>query len=139
MLHIDGKRCSYSNWWWNSNRGAILTCCAIQELVKDLGYNPYVIKHIPLDCYNNEYKNSISEKFAKKYLRLTDLCHTRAEMRALNDKFETFMVGSDQVWRHCSNKNLKDFYYLNFVNLNKNKISCAASFGIPDFTASIAS
>ena len=122
------------NWWWNSNRGAILTCYAIQELVKDLGYNPYVIKHIPLDCYNNEYKNSISEKFAKKYLRLTDLCHSRAEMRALNDKFETFMVGSDQVWRHCLNKNLKDFYYLNFVNLNKNKISCAASFGIPDFT-----
>ena len=50
------------NWWWNSNRGAILTCYAIYELVKEFGHNPLVIKHIPYDYYNTEYKNSISEK-----------------------------------------------------------------------------
>lgn len=122
------------NWWWNSNRGAILTCWAIQEAVKELGYNPSVIMHIPFDYYNSTYKGSISEKFANKYLNLTEWCHSRIDMRRLNDKFSTFMVGSDQVWNHELNWFLQDFYYLNFVQLNKNKISIAASFGKPVFT-----
>lgn len=122
------------NWWWNSNRGAILTCYAIYELVKEFGHNPLVIKHIPYDYYNTEYLNSISEKFAEKYLKTTKWCHSRIDMRTLNDELDTFMVGSDQVWRHSLNWFLQDFYYLNFVELNKKKISCAASFGIPDFT-----
>ena len=121
------------NWWWNSNRGAILTCYAIYELVKEFGHNPLVIKHIPYDYYNTEYKNSISEKFAEKYLKTTKWCHSRIDMRTLNDELDTFMVGSDQVWRHELNWFLQDFYYLNFVELSKKKISCAASFGVPEF------
>lgn len=122
------------NWWWNSNRGTILTCYAIQEVIKDLGYNPSVIKHIPYQYYTSEYQGGISEKFAKKYLNLTEWSHSRIDMRKLNEKFETFIVGSDQVWNHDLNYFLQDFYYLNFVELNKNKISCAASFGKPNFT-----
>lgn len=122
------------NWWWNSNRGAILTCYAIQEVVKDLGFNPSVIKHIPFNYYHDVYNGSISEKFAEKYLNLTDWCHSRIDMRRLNEKFETFMVGSDQVWRHSLNWFLQDFYYLNFANIKKNLVSCAASFGVPEFS-----
>lgn len=122
------------NWWWNSNRGAILTCYAIQELVKDLGYNPSVIQAIPHFYYNTDYKNSISEDFAKKHLNLTEWCHSRIDMRKLNEKFETFMVGSDQIWNHDLNWFLQDFYYLNFAELNKKKIACAASFGKEIFT-----
>ena len=122
------------NWWWNSNRGAILTCYAIHEVVKDLGFNPTVIKHIPFNYYHDVYKGSISEKFASKYLNLTEWCHSRIDMRRLNDKFGTFMVGSDQVWRHSLNWFLQDFYYLNFANIKKNLVSCAASFGVPEFS-----
>ena len=121
------------NWWWNSNRGAILTCYAIQELVKELGYNPSVIKHIPFDYYNSEYIGSISEKFAQKYLNLTEWCHSRIDMRRLNEHFDTFMVGSDMVWNHKLNWFLQDFYYLNFAEIKKNIISCAASFGLQKF------
>ena len=122
------------NWWWNSNRGAVLTCYAIQEVVKELGYNPSVIKHIPFDYYHNNYPNSISEEFANKYLNLTEWCHSRIDMRRLNEKFDTFMVGSDQVWNHKLNWFLQDFYYLNFAELDKNIVSCAASFGGNKFT-----
>ena len=121
------------NWWWNSNRGAILTCYAIYELVKEFGYNPVVIKHIPYDYYNTEYKNSISEKFAEKYLKTTKWCHSRIDMRTLNDEIDTFMVGSDMVWNYKLNWFLQDFYYLNFAKIEKNLISCAASFGFPNF------
>lgn len=128
------KNVGILNWWWNSNRGAILTCYAIQEVVKELGFNPTVIKHIPFDYYSREYKNSVSEHFAEKYLNLTEWCHSRIDMRKQNDKFETFMVGSDQIWNHDLNYFLQDFYYLNFAQIDKNLISCAASFGKNFFT-----
>jgi len=65
---------------------------------------------------------------------LTEWVHSRIDMRKLNDKFNTFIVGSDQIWNHDLNWFLQDFYYLNFAELDKNKIACAASFGAPDFT-----
>ena len=121
------------NWWWNSNRGAVLTCYALQEIIKKIGYNPFIIKHIPYQYYINTYeKNSPSKEFAEKYLTLTDWVHTKTDMYKLNARFPTFIVGSDQIWCHDLNYFLFDFYYLNFVDIDKKKISYAASFGTPD-------
>jgi len=53
---------------------------------------------------------------------------TRENIAELNNDFETFIVGSDQVWRATS----PDLYafFLDFVNDSHRKISYAASFGI---------
>ncbi len=125
------------NWWWNSNRGAILTCYALQELLKTMGYNPFVIKYIPKDHYWKSYPNNISERFANKYLNLTHWVHTHNEMRKLNSQFSTFIVGSDQVFNPVLNKFMGELCYLNFVDYGKTKISCAASFGIPNFESEL--
>jgi len=53
---------------------------------------------------------------------------TRENIAELNNEFENFIVGSDQVWRATS----PDLYafFLDFVNDSHRKISYAASFGI---------
>lgn len=57
---------------------------------------------------------------------------TRHEMTNLNDEFDAFICGSDQIWSTIE-RNFDGFFYLDFAN--KKKISYAASIGsniIPD-------
>lgn len=53
------------------------------------------------------------------------------EAKILNNEFDKFVVGSDQVWNYNHNGN--DFaYLLDFVEDNDKKISYASSFGLAD-------
>lgn len=121
------------NFWWNSNKGAILTCYALYKLCQSLNLNPKVIKYMPYFYYHKLFNNSDADKFSKKYFNLTNICYNTWDLKHLNNEMDAFFVGSDQVWRHSFNKDFEDIYYLNFVDLDKLKMSIAASFGIPNF------
>ncbi|MCR1959785.1 polysaccharide pyruvyl transferase family protein [Thomasclavelia cocleata] len=69
------------------------------------------------------------EKFKKRNLKI-DFCYSREKMETLNEKFDCFICGSDQVWS-VADINFDGFFFLNFVN--KKKIAYAPSMG----TASI--
>lgn len=73
--------------------------------------------------------------FQKKYLHFNQQEPLLlSEMPEMNKKYDTFIVGSDQVWNFWNEK-VDYTYFLDFVESGKKKISYAASFGqeqVPD-------
>lgn len=136
--YIDDKcDCMILNFWSAVNYGAILTCYGVQCLCEKLGYESKVINLIGNpEGINCKFEESFAYEFAKKYLKLTQRVKTYDDFFKLNEKTNTFVVGSDQVWRrNCIsdliNKDLNwTLFFLDFVRSNKKKISYSASFGI---------
>lgn len=67
------------------------------------------------------------EQFRKKYLPLTTICECRDDLKKLNNEYDCFITGSDQVWNcsHGANEN----FFLTFADKDKKKVAYAASFG----------
>ena len=126
--------CAILNLWCSNNYGALLTCYALQETIKSMGYVPRVINYI-LQPFKKKFSGSLSDNFADKYLDLTSCFEKRDDLRKLNHYTDTFIVGSDQVWRHdfFDWYDENDTFYLDFAGLNKKKIAYAASFGLDYF------
>lgn len=66
--------------------------------------------------------------FRKHYNNFSNRSYSREELVALNDVYDKFVVGSDQVWNFGSPQ-VDGTYFLDFVKNNSKKISYAASFG----------
>ncbi|MBE6119188.1 MAG: 4Fe-4S dicluster domain-containing protein [Erysipelotrichaceae bacterium] len=70
--------------------------------------------------------------FYSKYLRMTDKEYTSSqEARLLNNEYNRFIVGSDQVWNPENNGGDMAFL-LDFVDDSAKKISYSSSFGISE-------
>lgn len=133
----DIADCMIINFWSAVNYGAILTCFGIQCLVEKLGKNGKIINYIgyPKSVRCVDFKKSFAYNFAKKYLNLTSEVKTYDDFYKLNKYCDTFIAGSDQIWRNQCSKPLlrKDLnwtiFFLDFVRSNKRKLSYAASIG----------
>lgn len=127
MYLYDKYDCGIMNYWASWNYGGILTCFALQELVKSFGFTTQIINFRPKVWDNKkEYpRNEGKIDFVNKYFNLSKVCKNKKDLTKLNDSFDTFIVGSDQVWNW--GYNLKYLYFLDFVKNSKKKISCAAS------------
>lgn len=69
------------------------------------------------------------KKFFKEYYNgFSKRTYSREELVGLNDVYDKFVVGSDQVWNYGSPQ-VDDTYFLDFVKDNSKKIAYAASFG----------
>ena len=136
MYLFDKYDCGIMNYWASWNYGAILTCYALQELVKKLGYTTKVInlRHKVWDS-RKEYPCCQSKvDFVNKYFDLTKLCKTKKDLSNLNNNINTFIVGSDQVWNW--GPTLQYLYFLDFVKNDKKKIACSASMIFEKFEQS---
>ena len=81
----DKEKIGIVNWFWNNNRGAILTAYASQEVLKELGYEAEIINYMPDYLYRDVYlKNGRSKNFAEKWLDLTEYCSDITEVRKMN-------------------------------------------------------
>ena len=66
--------------------------------------------------------------FKNDYCRFTKKITDRKELEAYGNKYDAYVLGSDQVWNPA---NLEmDFYTMNFIPDNKLKIAYAPSFGV---------
>ena len=75
-------------------------------------------------------RKKVFDKFYSKHLRKTATeYHTSKEAQILNDKYDRFVVGSDQVWNPENNGSDMAFL-LDFVENPRKKISYSSSFGI---------
>ncbi|GAB6137386.1 polysaccharide pyruvyl transferase family protein [Halanaerobaculum tunisiense] len=89
-------------------------------------------KRIKNKIWNYRYKKQISEKtlkfkeFSKKYLTEEEYIVTNE----LNNKFDYFVTGSDQVWNPYYNK-YPSFEFLDFTSKDK-KVAFSPSFGVAD-------
>ena len=131
----DKEKIGIVNWFWNNNRGAILTAYASQEVLKELGYEVKIINYMPLINHDVYLKHGRSKNFAEKWLDLTEYCSDITEVRKMNDRFSTFICASDQIWRWNFTKAFQWIYFLKFANASKKIISMAASFGINRYEA----
>ena len=89
--------CGILNFWSSNNYGALLTCYALQESVKELGLVPGIINY---HCRWEKFEGLLSDRFSRKYLDLTEPCADFEDLRRLNRQMQTFIAGSDQIWRY---------------------------------------
>ncbi len=122
------------NLWFAANYGAILTCFGLQYLLEKLNVNAKIINFTPSFSSKLIYSGSMSEKFAKKYFKLTKPVVTIQDFINLNKYCSTFIAGSDQIWskqimESHSGAAVKNIWLLGFCNSTSKKISYAASLG----------
>ena len=143
-------------WFQYHNYGTALQVTAMHEILKKMGCSPVVIQYYTKHCFF-EYKNesfvkyimkkcirrlkSIGkvqystlerdkkfEEFLSNNLIFSGMCNSLSELEALNDKFDYFVCGSDQIWAPSC---FDPHYFLDFVSDNKKKIAYAPSVGLP--------
>lgn len=118
--------------WFSCNYGAILTTFALYRLLEKEGCRPLVLDQAPLK--GNEKWNegtSISRAFmARNKLHCSAPLKNDTDLQQLNEKLQTFIVGSDQMWRWEYTKSYGLLHFLDFVRGDKRKIAVSSSFGI---------
>lgn len=125
----------------DKNYGAVLQTFASYQILKQLGFQPEIINLLPNKpsglFERVKYKirlfvfNNIQfEYFRKRHFKLTKPFYYYDDLIMLNDRFDGFYVGSDQVWRASMSKENLGHYFLDFAKDSKIKMSYAASFGI---------
>ncbi len=143
-------------WYHYRNYGTALQATALYKVISDLGYNPSLIKYMPvgnvlekmtvkkffIKGYNwflshvfcpMYYHNDVKEKLFTTYLneRITETepVISNDDFSKLNKKFDAFVCGSDQIW---SPLNYNDKYYLSFVSDPNKKVAYAPSMGVSE-------
>ena len=95
----------------------------------------YYIKHpygFLVDCLlygKNKKRKENFRRFILKNFSLTKKYYSSKDMKELNDMFDVFICGSDQIWNLDCTKNVEPAYFLNFVDEKKLKIAYAPSLG----------
>lgn len=132
---VEKYDCAILNFWCYSNYGAVMTGYALQKALEEMGYSNRLVLYMnkAVRRHNEDYFNeSHFKKFSDKYIKSTEL-YSDSSLPELNRATNTFIVGSDQVWRTNLQGVNKWAYYLNFADAKAKKIACAASFGLNEF------
>ena len=117
---------SIFNFWWAANYGANLTAYAIQQLIE----NSILVDNSDFQQYLYDSNQDFHYNFAKKYLKISNTCRTSSSLCELNNNSNTFVVGSDQVFRPTLNRRISDTFLLDFSSIYAKKIAFSASFGV---------
>lgn len=134
------------------NYGGILQAYALQKAIEKLGHECDLIDYITPDFklkftffgwpknmkaiywIYKKVQYPLMVVMMKKmmpfyrHMNLTRKYTLPSELKELNDKYDAFVTGSDQVWA-CDLNCYDDSYYLSFANDDKLKIAYAASLG----------
>lgn len=122
------------------NYGGVLQAYALSKKLVELGHDVKFINLRPPNISKDKPKRLtdfifriLFNRFVSKYLPpLTNKIKSNEDLSALNNLFDIFIVGSDQVWNPELSRNYLNNYLFDFVDNNKIKISYAASFGSED-------
>lgn len=120
--------------WSSMNYGAQLTYYALYRTMVDEGYNVVMIegcKDVPQG--DNVSGPKLFRNNPYEVGSLMKIHNVQADI--LNESIDTFVVGSDQLWRYIFFKKSIDTNLLAFANSHKRKISYATSFGEKEFIA----
>lgn len=134
------KHIGILNFPGHMNQGANLTAYALQHALRAMGHKAV---NLHLRCNYVARKNPQYTDFADKNILMTEKdSWGEFSMQQYNDDFDTFIVGSDQVWRHIDGEEMfawktvfEPCYYLGFAKPGKRRIAIAASFGRSDYSA----
>ena len=111
---------------WADNYGAALTNFGLVKTLEKLGKRVLVIDR-PKE-YHTKKDLNVTRKFNAKHFNISAQ-YDKNTVILLNEKCDTFMVGSDQVWHWNVLKAFREYFLLEFVLDSKKKIAYASSFG----------
>ncbi len=113
----------------HDNYGAMMVAYSMERIVEKLGYNPTTL------LFHNPKHTKEFDDFKTKYLHTTKEYELGdfSSLVKLNKTYDTFITGSDQVWRNWWYNNYLYRWYIDFADSSKNIISYAASFGFNYF------
>ena len=111
---------------WADNYGAALTNFGLVKTLEKLGKRVLVIDR-PKE-YHTKKDLNVTRKFNAKHFNISAQ-YDKNTVILLNEKCDTFMVGSDQVWHWNVLKAFREYFLLEFALESKKKIAYASSFG----------
>lgn len=139
----------------NHNYGAVIQACALEYVLKDHGFYVEHINYLPQKDYVGRLKDllrpylrftglikessqvkqmkgdEVFENFRIKWLnRTSETYRNKNSLSGVGTKFDTVIVGSDQVWRTAMTEESGLIYFLDFLPYNVKRVSYAASFGV---------
>lgn len=134
------------------NHGAVLQAFSLKEAIKELGYSVSVIDYTVKNDFNmyspalfsqgllyfpiklflhswNVKRAKAFESFRQSFLNLSpEKFSDDDDLSSLNEEYDIFVAGSDQIW-NIKFVGIKKDFFLSFVSSNKNKIAYAPSIG----------
>lgn len=144
-------------WFQYHNYGTALQVTAISKAIEKLGHSPYIINYHTngqivkknnegiiregcIRCYqrvgNHFYqryelpeREKCFDDFYREYLKFTNPCDVLPQLEKLNNQYDVFICGSDQVWAPSL---YNPHYYLDFVYDENRMIAYAPSVGLSD-------
>lgn len=114
--------------WGSSNYGSVATYYALNKVIESLGYSVAMIERPVMPGEKPIDRKLHSFRFANQHYNLSPI-YKYNELKKLNDFCDAFVLGSDQVWNYSISKKTKKYYYLDFADNTKAKVSYAASYG----------
>lgn len=147
------KKVAIMTWYTYRNFGSALQATALSHVIEQLGYMPSFIKYYP--TARNEEPSRITlrwflkkvtkkvhylrnrvivsnererlfEKYLDERIHETQLCRSYPELHALNEEYDAFVCGSDQIWSPLC---YDDKYFLSFVSNPDKMVAYAPSLG----------
>lgn len=117
-----------------TNYGAVLTAFALQYVLnREFGIISYNVDITPSLNKALGIKSFGFDKFKSKFMNFTEKIENLKQLYLLNKDAETYITGSDQVFRIPFVNGIKNGYeqfFLDFANPAAKKLAIAASFGI---------
>lgn len=147
---MDKKKIAVMTWYTYQNFGTALQSSALYHVIEKFGYAPDMIQYKPKgnikemnlrtfaksfhkkikQVYNGTYASAERDNLYAEYLsnRVTETvaCTCYPELCDLNDIYDAFVCGSDQIWSPLC---FDDKYFLSFVNNESKMIAYAPSIG----------
>ena len=142
----------------NKNYGAVLQAAALQYFLRKNGYFPQNIDFQPDGSFGNFAKDTLRylkialenlyksrnrqkidssafDSFRSKWINVTkEKFKNTAQLENENFSFNSYIVGSDQVWRNTYTGRAIEAYFFSFVKSKEPiKIAYAASFGVDNW------
>ena len=120
------------------NFGAVLVAYSLQSVLIKLGYSPHIINYYPDFRFSPAYFRGLIAgfkiiKFKYMFLNTTRMYVSLRGLKSLNRRFQSFIFGSDQIWRYAIARSNYPAYFGAFANSDARLLSYAASFGKDDW------
>lgn len=115
--------------WYGRNYGSMATYYALHHfLTKEAGQSVLMIENCLKPDDNSENTKTSPRLIAAKYYDVSAK-YTTDGLSQLNDRCETYIVGSDQLWNVNLSRPYKQTYFLGFAEDKNKKIAYGTSFG----------
>ena len=150
------KKIALMTWYTYHNYGTALQASALYYKVEQLGYTPMLVQYYPkggrkdtakitvnlllkkliskiskrkILLYSSEEREKLFDDYLKLRITETEVKRTYSELFELNQEFDAFVCGSDQIWSPLC---FDDKYFLSYVDNSAKMVAYAPSIGSID-------